>query len=85
MGPNGRAQERERTAARTVERGLHGFKPLTEVYFFQCPVSQAIRFTFGESPKATALRNGGLSHGGKMTFRLSLRHRQLQDRGALAH
>ena len=64
---------------------LHGFKPLTEVYFLQCPVSQAIRFTLGESPKATALRNRGFSHRGKATFHLSPRHRQLQDRGALAH
>jgi hypothetical protein len=31
------------------------------------------------------LRNRGLSHCGKMTFRLSLRDRQLQDRSALAH
>jgi hypothetical protein len=32
----------------------------------------------------SSLRNRGLSHSGKPRFRLSLCHRQLQDRGALA-
>jgi hypothetical protein len=128
MGPNRRAQDRERAAARAAaeaERAEAERKALADAQkivaiwkarqagrgalWFYPTIGDAMaagvpRLSFSRpacgqfgsvdlrsldrhpgSPKRGALWNRGLSQYGKTMFRLALRDRQLQDRGALAH